>query len=316
MNKPLDNEKAPHITETVRPAVYYMPTDSQQDDEINLVDIWLQLHRFRYMILGLTAVISLLAAAYALMAKPVYRAQTLLAPVGQESGGPQAALAGRFGGLASLAGINLSGGGGGIKERALAILKSRRFTRQFIDKHQMLPELFATQWDGVNKQWSGEPPTHWAAFKLFNTIRHVSDEKKTGMVRLSVNWRDPEKAALWTNQLVHDLNEVMRRQSITESEKSIAFLNQQLQKSSIVDLHQSIYRLIETQIKNIMLANAREEYAFQVVDPAVVPLERAFPNRRNIVIMGFFMGLVLSVFISFLWSWLSRIRDEASYQKP
>ena len=41
-----------------------------------------------------------------------------------------------------------------------------------------------------------------------------------------------------------------------------------------------------------MLANVREEYAFKIIDPAVVPDMRSKPQRRKIVILGLLLGVV------------------------
>ena len=45
-----------------------------------------------------------------------------------------------------------------------------------------------------------------------------------------------------------------------------------------------------------MLANVREEYAFKVIDPAVVPEKKYAPSKRNIVIVSIIIGLLLSAF--------------------
>ena len=48
--------------------------------------------------------------------------------------------------------------------------------------------------------------------------------------------------------------------------------------------------------KKIMIANVREEYAFKIIDPAVVPEKKYAPSKRNIVIISFILGLFISVF--------------------
>ncbi|MFP3758133.1 hypothetical protein SB751_30115, partial [Cupriavidus sp. SIMBA_020] len=57
-------------------------------------------------------------------------------------------------GLASLAGVNLGSGGGIDKtQMALEVLKSRKFTSEFIQKHNILPDLMAV------KSWESEKNT-------------------------------------------------------------------------------------------------------------------------------------------------------------
>lgn len=52
-----------------------------------------------------------------------------------------------------------------------------------------------------------------------------------------------------------------------ETEKSLEYLQDELRKTSMVEVQQSIYRVMETQVKSLMFAKVREQYAFKVVDP-------------------------------------------------
>jgi uncharacterized protein involved in exopolysaccharide biosynthesis len=61
-----------------------------------------------------------------------------------------------------------------------------------------------------------------------------------------------------------------------------------------------MYNLIESETKTLMLANARAEYAFTVVDPAVVPEERVSPRRTLMVLSGLFIGMVVGVLIAWV----------------
>jgi len=53
--------------------------------------------------------------------------------------------------------------------------------------------------------------------------------------------------------------------------------------------------LIEELTKKVMIANVREEYAFKIIDPAVVPEMKYKPSKRNIVIISFLFGLIISL---------------------
>jgi LPS O-antigen subunit length determinant protein (WzzB/FepE family) len=61
-----------------------------------------------------------------------------------------------------------------------------------------------------------------------------------------------------------------------------------------------MYNLIETETKTLMLANARVEYAFTVVDPAVAPEIRTSPKRKLIVLSGGVLGGLFGVFAVFV----------------
>ncbi len=226
------------------------------------------------------------------------------------------ALAGELGGIASLAGINIGSGGNSV-DRVIAVLKSRAFTDAFIQDEKLLPVLFSDIWDPQNKTWLVEDPkntpTLRKAYQIFdNNIRTITQDKKTGLITLAIEWKDPQQAALWANLMVERLNWHEQQAAITEAEKSLAYLKDQLAKTSVLEMQQSIYRLIEAQTKNIMLANARDQYAFNIIDRAVVPETKSKPDRKMIVAMGFAAGLLMSILFAVIFSSIKRKRADTT----
>ncbi len=93
-------------------------------------------------------------------------------------------------------------------------------------------------------------PTALDAYKLFNEdILDVTTDKKTGLVTLAIEWQDPQQAAVWANELVSRINHHEKQLAIKEAEKSIAYLKEQLAKTSVVEMQQAIYQLMEAQTK-------------------------------------------------------------------
>jgi uncharacterized protein involved in exopolysaccharide biosynthesis len=101
------------------------------------------------------------------------------------------------------------------------------------------------------------------------------------------------------------VNKQLRTEAVEEAQKSVAYLEKQLSLTSSVEVQQAIYRLIEAQTKKQMVASTREEYAFQTIDPAVPPQEKASPKRALIVITALMFGLVLGV----LAAWWMRLQE-------
>lgn len=291
---------------------YYPPMGYDAEDEISLIDLWRVLMAQKWMILSVTLLFTVGAIIYALQAPEIYKSEVVLAPVKQGSGGQMASLAAQFGGLASIAGINL-GGGGGSTEEAIAILQSRKFLKHFIEDEQLLPVLFEKSWDAENRQWLVESdediPSAWDAYAVFSGILSISTDKKSGMVTLSIEWSDPQLAAKWANQLVVRLNKHLKTESVEQAEKSIQYLKDQLASTSVVDMQQILYRLIEKQSNTIMLANVQEEFAFRVIDPAVVPEVRSKPKRKLIVVLGGVLGGMFSIFLAFFLNFLRNQKE-------
>ena len=293
----------------------YPPYQTEQD-EINLFNYWRVLVRFKVLIISSTLIATILATIAAFLMTPIYRAQVLMAPVSDDQQNAMSGIASQFGGLASLAGINL-GGGSGNTEEVLATLASRSFIGDFITDNQLIQVLYADKWDSTSNMWKSKSPddipTPLDAYSKFQKkILDINLDKKTGLVKLTIDWKDPQQAAAWANGLVNLINHHEKQLAIKEAEQSIAYLKEQLAKTSVVEMQQSIYQLMEAQTKKIMLANVRDQYAFKIIDPAVVPEKKLRPNRKLIILSGLLLGLGMGVILALLISSIKKQREESN----
>lgn len=258
-------------------------------------------HR-RLAVLSVVAIFLLGGAAFAWLKAPVYRASVVMAPrQSDDRNGAFSALLGQMSGLGSLAG--LVGLGASDGNDSLALLKSRALFESFARERNLLPVLFAALWDEKAGSWKSslspdEIPTYGDAWTLFNSrIRTISQDQKSGIVTMSINWKDRKATADWANDLAERANERLRQRAIEDSAASLGQLKLQLDRTSVVELQQSIYRLMEIEIKKEVLAKSRRDYAFSVIDPAVVPDVDRFvsPRRALILVSALILGLGAAV---------------------
>lgn len=294
------------------PYPYYYPPPPYGEDEIDLLELWGVLWVNKRFIILFTTLCTVISVAVALWMTPIYRSEVLLAPVTEDEGGKLSSLAAQYGGLAAMAGINL-GGTNSSKEEAVALLKSRALTEKFIVEKNLLPVLFDDEWDAENNRWDVQDPddipTMWKAYKKFDDdVRSVSEDKLTGLITLAIEWKDPELASKWANELVKRVNEKMRQRATEDANKSLAFLNEELRKTSSVEVQKAIYSLIESQVKAAMMANVRDEYSFKLIDPPAVPDldDEVKPNKVLIVLSSFVLSLLCSVFFAFLRDYVKK----------
>ena len=281
--------------------VYVMPQDaipSYTSDEVSLLDIWNILWRNKWLIVGVTSAFMFVSVVVALSATEWFRADVLLAPAGEQS---SEGLSGRLGGIASLVGVSV-GGGGSVE--SLAVLRSRDFTGAFIEEMNLLPVLFADEWSVDESKWASDDPADWPdirdAVKVFDqNVRRVSENSETGLVTLAIEWTEPELAARWANLLVARLNNRMRQRALVEAESNLTYLRTELSKTTVVALQQSIGRLLEVELEKVMLARGNEEFAFRVIDRAQAPKERSRPRRTQMVVLSTFAGWVLAMLVVF-----------------
>jgi len=279
--------------------------------EINLLDLWRVISKYRALVLGITLSATVLAGLASWFKMPLYRAEVLLAPVtDQDNSNHYLQPLKAFGSIASLAGVNVNRGD--KKNESLATLRSRRFNEQFIRGNKLERILFSDQWDEKNKRWTvtddTDVPTLWDSYKLFDKrVRRIREDRTTGLVTLSIEWEDPDIAAQWANELVSSVNHDLRRQTVDASNQAIAYLQDQLGQTSVVELQQVLHQLIESEMKKIIFANLNEAYAFKVIDPAIAP-EEPFNIRwlATFVLSGAF-GLILGIVLALI---LNAVRVE------
>ncbi len=276
------------------------------EDEVKLRDLLGDLRDAKALVLCCVAVLTLAGAAIGLLRTPQYQVTAVLTPVADESGGGAlgqlSSLASQYAGLASLAGLNLQGSG--TRQIDVAVLKSELLTQKYIKDNNLLPILFAKYWDQVNHRWTvSDPekvPTLWKGYRLFNrSIRQVSDDQKTGLILLTISWKNPDVAAQWANGLVALTNSYLRAKAIQEAQNNIAFLNQQLKKTNVVEVQQAISSLLERELNKEMLAKGREDFALKVVDPAFPPEKPSSWGALPLGLFGFVSGWLLSLFVVF-----------------
>ena len=290
------------------------------DDEIDLRELFRILWAGKWLIGGITFAVTVIAVIVALMLPNVYRAEALLASNQEDGAGGLSALAAQYGGLASLAGINLGSGSSDKIALGLEILKSRKFISSFIRRHDILvPLMAAKSWDletgelKINsdiydvsaKKWVRDVkpprktiPSLQEAYKVFSEgILSVDQDKKTGFVTIAVEHYSPAIAKQWVDWLVQDINTTVMRREVDEAEQAIEYLNKQIASTSLADLRNVFFRLIEEQIKTVMLAKVSSEYMFRTIDPAVVPEIKAKPKRALIAILGLFLGGMVGVIV-------------------
>ncbi|MBA6370477.1 LPS O-antigen length regulator [Colwellia sp. BRX8-4] len=292
---------------------------NDSDDEIDLAELWRAIWSGKYIIIVISFIFAVSSIAFALSKPDVYKASILLAPASSDSAGGMGALAGQFGGLASLAGISLGGGGTDKTALALEIIKSRAFLETFIIKHELLVPLMASEnwnratdslvinkeiYDSKNKKWLREAsypkksePSSWEAYQELLKLLSITQDKATSLVTIDVGFYSPDVAKQWLIWLVKDVNDFMREKDEKEAQSSIDYLTKQLEKTEVSAMETVFYQLIEEQTKNMMLTKVSAEYVLKTIDPAQVPEKKSGPKRALIVVLGTMLGGILSVLI-------------------
>lgn len=305
---------------------------NEYDDEIDLRELFSILGRAKKIIVKITAIFAVVSVIYALIVPNQYKASTVLAPAQQETGGIAGAL-GQLGGLASLAGVNIGDAEGNEGQMALEIMRSRSFVEAFVKNNGIEVEVFAADgWDSGSNQlsidddlydidtqtWvrnppSGKPvePTGWELYEEFLDLYSISQDNKTGMITVTVEYYSPSIAKEWSEKLVIAINSHMQSRKLQQVDRNIQYLEAQIEKTAIADMRGVFYTIIEEQIKSKMLAEASPEYVFETVSPAMLPEEKSQPKRALICILGTLLGAMFSVIWVLIRHYVFKITDKA-----
>lgn len=291
----------------------------QKSEELTFIELIKVIADYKIVVIAIMAAVLLTAVVYSFAATKIYQAEVMIAPADDAASGGAglSSVFSRLGGIPGLSSFSRIARQDKMAQ-GIVILSSPKFTMEFIQENNLLPVLFAEKWDAEAGEWLVDKPEDAPSLSdghvLFEKEILEVVEEDSGMITVAVRWSDPELAAAWANQLVRRINANLRSRAIEEANKTIEYLNSEIEKTLIVELRQAIYFMIENQINVRTMANVRAEYAFKVISPAYPPEADRFiePNRLLIFAGALVLGPVLGIFACFLLFALKHIRGELS----
>lgn len=288
-------------------------------EELDLLNIVGTLWRGRWILVAGAVLVGAISIYVSLQLPNKYRSEALLAPA-PKSQDSVSGMVGKYGGLASLAGINLAGfGAPSVDQTTITIemLKSRAFVIKFVREHELVVPLMAAKgWDHDAERWIidgdlyNEETRRWVRevsppyqaepsdleiYEAFvEDVLTVSQDSSSSLVHLAVEAMSPVAARDWATWLIQDVNTVMRERDISQASKSIDYLERQLQETVVAEMRQIFFQLIEQETKKKMLAKVQAEYVLEMIDPPLVPDAKVSPKRGIIVIISCILGVLLT----------------------
>ena len=286
------------------------------DDEIDLRELFYVLLEGKWIIVSLTAVVSIIGVIYSLSLPNIYQSNTMLVPV-NSSNGISSAL-GSYSGIAGLAGISLpSSGDEGNSAKALQKIRSLSFFENNILPNIHLPDLMAVKswnsktnklafdkniYDTKSNTWirdyaypKQQIPSAQESYKVFKQHLSLSEDKKTGFSNLSIKHQSPFVAKQWAELVVNEVNAFYRQKDKSESEKAVNYLNQQISMTGLSEIKQVLAQLLQEETKKLTLIEANQFYVFDYIDPPAVMEKKSEPKRSLICILIALLGGMLSI---------------------
>jgi len=306
-------------TPTDDPAVKLIPAKDHpaaptaEEDEINLLDLFLVLLRHKFLIVFLVIATGVGAVFYSLSLENIYRSEATLTPRGEEKSGPSFPSLGGLGGM--MAGQLGMGGGGSLPKLEVA-LSSRELTLKIINKYDLMPIIFQEQWNEEKGTWNAEveePPTLQDGMKAVKDgmLKVSADLEKSTLV-VGFEHKDPQTAKKVVEYYVKELSEMLRAEVLHDANENKRFFREQLDRTSDALLKEKIYNMLAKEIEKETFAKAQKYYSFQVIDPPIVPDpdKKVAPKRSIICILSVFVAFFFAVFFSFFLEFIRRIKTD------
>lgn len=201
---------------------------AMERDEISLLDILLVVAERKRMVLMVTAIAAVVAMVVSLVVSSRFTATATLLPPQQNAsiGAALSSQLGSLGGVAALAGSSLN-----LKnpnDMFVGMLRSRTVEDGMVERFGLMQEY--------RKRYPSD------ARKAFESHSGVDGTGKDNLIRISVDDRDPKRAAEMANGYVEQFRSLSQHLAITEASQRRMFFEQELEraKNNLADAEEAL----------------------------------------------------------------------------
>ena len=312
------------------PPISYPPY--VEEDEIDLRELFSTIWHNKWKLFFISLLMTSLAVIYAIVTPNSYTSKTIL--IMKEQGKPS--IGGGAAALASLAGVNLGGGSGGLDIASLFknLIEDYSFNKQIIQKHHLLNRLdpknmekqmvyvlngkdMAEDIKSIFKSDSKEEKTVDEIIfetykKLKKSILSVSTDKESGAITLSATLEDRFLAKDLVQIYLKEMSEYARRLDMREIREQEVYYNNELAKADSLELKQKLADLLSALTQKKVLSQAGEYYMVKQLTPPEVAYikDKTKPKRALIVIVAFITSIILGIFFIFFKEFLKNKDEE------
>ena len=258
------------------------------EDEINILDLLKVILKHKGMIIYTVITCVVGTAIVSLLMTKIYESKAVITPVeapAAQSG--MAAIAAQFGVMTPQS-SNVS--------EIVGLLKSNILMQRVLEKGNFYDIFF----DKSDLKGKTENERTWKGIRLLKEgVLKVTENKKDNIINISAQYKDPVIAQRIVSITLTELTERMTAEAKRVAEANKVHLDSQMSTTADPFVRQKIYALIAQQIETAMMAAAKENFAFKVIDPPMVPDRKVKPKRAVMVLLAFVISLVIGALAAF-----------------
>lgn len=301
-----------------------------EEDEIDLRELFSTIWQNKFTIAIIALLITSFALLYALKKPNVYNTSTVL--ILKNSDKPS--ISGGAAAMAAMAGIDLSGGGGGIDIAGLFknLLGDYAFHKDIIEKYhidQMLSLenieknfVFAANKKEIYNFFKSAPEPEereqeeiiFDTYKKVKEILSTSTDKKSGAITLSAKFEDRFVAKGLVDIYLKEMSNFIKQLDLKELDEQMQYYEKELYGSKNIDLKSNINELLSALVKKKVLLQSGEFYMVKQLTKPKVPYikDKAGPKRALIIIVAFITSIILGIFFVFFKEFLKNTNERDS----
>ena len=293
-----------------------------QEEEIDLMKLFLTVWRWKWLIGGFTFMSTVVAVAVTLFVLPVlYTSNVVIQPLNATTGQMTKIMA-----FASQLMPSALPQSSDKTQVMLNYLNSRQLQQNIIEKFDLLKRYNPDKWDEKNQKWLSDDPKEIPninkmlqrrSLKKYFVTEQNSD---SGLISISFTDEDPEFAVRVVSWVANELDRYLNEDFITDAKRNRIFVEKQLEDAKIelkywerripaegltaneiareIQAGVLVYTELKKQYELSKIEEDKQLVAFKVLDPAIVPVDKSSPERTKIcgltMIITFFFGVLLS----------------------
>ncbi len=314
--------------------------ERKNSDEIDLIEVFFKIWRFRKFIILFTVLVAIAAIIYSLLAQPQYEASVKLYKETSEgqTGGRLQSLASQF------------GFGGAVSGRTQFsiddMLQSRNINKRIIYKKWETEEYD----NPVNliEYWVIEGETEQEKFfSAFETLKNkisTSINEETALITIKIMMGEAQLAADVANYITDIVSEYVQTERKTTTKENLKYIEKRLdavekelrgaeenlkrfrERNRVISespglqmeygrlqrqvtIKQEVYLTLQKEREMAEIDLVKETPVINILDEAVKPEKRAKPKRKLIVIVATFGGFFLSILLvvlRYVWVYIKQ----------
>lgn len=294
----------------------------KETDYIDLLDVINVLSKKKVLIILNGIALSFVLGVYSLFLPDIYESETVVFISKDESMNNST-----LNGIGGLVGLSFLDSMQSQQESiAIETINSLNFLKILDEKYGIIFDLMAVkgwnknnndleidnslydveknEWRSKNDRSESLKPSVQESHEKFLSSLKIERLPESNFLKITFSHFSPEKAKLYLDAIIFEVNKIRQLVDIDESAKSIDYLKKEIAKEKITEVKVAMSRLIENQAKKTMVASTSPEYILKTLSPSFLPEIKSHPNRIFFVVLGFSLGLILSSFY-FLFKYFS-----------